>query len=193
MKPVRAAAVLILATPVGCGERGAPPPAEPVTAAAVAADLRSLTEMTPGPVDTNPLLAWSCVGASEAEVNAARETLGPHAHARVTILMNDAAAGALAAGGPYPVGAVVVKDKDLLPFRSGDSPDGWIERGSGVGGMIKRAAGYDPAGGDWEYFYRANGGAVESGRMPNCAACHAGAAATDFVFGTWRAEPAAAD
>ena len=56
--------------------------------------------------------------------------------------------------------------------------------------MIKRAPGYDPANGDWKYFYFEDGSAVESGRIAPCIACHRGASDRDFVFGDWARESA---
>ena len=71
--------------------------------------------------------------------------------------------------------------------------------------MIKRADGFDPAHGDWEYFCSAHvpgladdpavaqsavaqvkpAGKIESGRIASCVQCHEAAKRTDYVFGTW--------
>jgi len=52
--------------------------------------------------------------------------------------------------------------------------------------MIKRPAGYDPAGGDWEYLVvLPNGGIEERGKLPLCARCHA-EAPHDRLFGGGR-------
>jgi len=51
--------------------------------------------------------------------------------------------------------------------------------------MIKRRPGYDPAHGDWEYFYFEDANKVESGKMNSCIQCHSGAADKDYVFGGW--------
>jgi len=52
--------------------------------------------------------------------------------------------------------------------------------------MIKRAPGYDPPGGDWEYLVVAPGGRVEErGRLGLCARCHA-EAPHDRLFGDGR-------
>jgi len=49
--------------------------------------------------------------------------------------------------------------------------------------MVKRPAGYDPDGGDWEYLVVAADGQVEErGRLPLCARCHADAP-HDHLFG----------
>ena len=51
--------------------------------------------------------------------------------------------------------------------------------------MVKRAPGYDPEHGDWEYFYFEDPAKIEQGKIQSCVRCHAGAKATDHVFGTW--------
>jgi len=49
--------------------------------------------------------------------------------------------------------------------------------------MVKRAPGYDPAGGDWEYLVLdASGRVEERGKLPLCARCHA-EAPHDHLFG----------
>jgi hypothetical protein len=49
--------------------------------------------------------------------------------------------------------------------------------------MVKRPAGYDPDGGDWEYLVVAADGQVEErGRLALCARCHA-EAPHDRLFG----------
>ena len=142
----------------------------------LAATYRSLNKITKEPVYVDPGLALRCAGASEAELEAASKTFGPHAHTAITIYMNDLAAGVFGKANPtYPVGSVVVKEKKAIMTQGND----------GVGGMIKRSPGYDPAHGDWEYFYFEDPGKIESGRMVSCVQCHSGAAGTDYVFGSW--------
>jgi len=52
--------------------------------------------------------------------------------------------------------------------------------------MVKRPAGYDPDGGDWEYLVVDPTGQIEQrGRLPLCARCHADAP-HDHLFGTGR-------
>jgi hypothetical protein len=69
-----------------------------------------------------------------------------------------------------------------------------LERLFAVGGaqpltyfaMIKRAPGYDPAGGDWEYMVLTPDGEIDArGRLPLCARCHA-EAPHDHLFGGGR-------
>jgi hypothetical protein len=52
--------------------------------------------------------------------------------------------------------------------------------------MIKRAPGYDPPGGDWEFIVVSPDGHVEDrGPLPLCARCHA-EAPRDHLFGGGR-------
>jgi hypothetical protein len=52
--------------------------------------------------------------------------------------------------------------------------------------MVKRPAGYDPDGGDWEYLVLDPAGQIEQrGRLPLCVRCHADAP-HDHLFGTGR-------
>lgn len=50
--------------------------------------------------------------------------------------------------------------------------------------MVKREAGYDPGGGDWEYAYVSlvPEREVSRGRMARCANCHASAKSRDYLF-----------
>ena len=122
-----------------------------------------------------------CIGRPQKPVQDTSKTKGPHAHTAITIYMNDSAASTFtAANKPYPVGAIIVKEK-----KASNSNLHPIQAHDGVGGMIKRAPGYDPDHGDWEYFYFEDPTKIESGKIESCIQCHAGAAANDHVFGGW--------
>jgi cytochrome c553 len=57
-----------------------------------------------------------------------------------------------------------------------------VEAELGVFVMEKKAEGYFPAGGDWEYIVVARDGRIEArGQLATCARCHA-EAPVDFVF-----------
>lgn len=169
------------------------------SAAEAAAGYKGYQQITRADVSVNPELAMLCVGVSQQQVEAARAKYGPHANASILIYMNDPAATAYRAGGTaYPPGSVVVKQKRLGSHRSDATGDMVSDGNDGVGGMIKRPAGYDPEHGDWEYFYfdqftlpAASALAVqaplkvESGRIASCVQCHQAAQRTDHVFGSW--------
>ncbi|MGI9456109.1 MAG: cytochrome P460 family protein, partial [Aeoliella sp.] len=120
-----------------------------------------------------------CITPS-AFIENARERNGPHAFSKINIYMNDSAADTFAAiSKSYPTGSVVVKEK------LGSTVDD-LGTAGGVGGMVKRKAGYDPENGDWEYFYFDTPDNIESGRIESCVQCHQRAQETDYVFGTWK-------
>jgi hypothetical protein len=157
-----------------------------VTVSGIAKGYTNYHKITDHEVYVNPLLAMLCRGATQAEVEAAREKDGPHANTAILIYMNDLAADAFGKGSkPFPVGSVVVKRKTILGYRDNSGNYG-IHGENGVGGMVKRAPGYDPAHGDWEYFYFDNPAKIQSGRIDSCVKCHETAKGKDYVFGTWK-------
>lgn len=167
--------------------QGGPDPTE------IACTYEELTLITKEPVLVDPQLAQLCVGISQQAVDDARKRNGPHAHTSVKIYMNEIAAEAFRdRSTAYPVGSVIVKEKLGLEYDLFDT-DGERERktaktASGVGGMVKRPAGYDPKHGDWEYFYFEDPTKIEHGKIASCVECHRGASATDYVFGGWAAD-----
>jgi hypothetical protein len=165
-------------------EESAPTGPPQPTVADIAANYAAYLKITDKVIQVNPELAALCRGANEADVAKARLLHGPHAHTGVLIYMNDSAARTFTDGaGPYPVGSVVVKHKTAQRYLKGNQ---WISDENGVGGMVKRAPGYDPDHGDWEYFYFEDSGDIESGRISSCVECHAAAKDKDHVFGTWK-------
>src|SRR6478609_413454 len=92
---------------------------------------------------------------------------------------NPLAAQVLVSGAPsmFPVGSVIVKEKYAGPTTV--KPDLVA-----IGMMIKRSPGFNSAHGDWDYaYYEPALGIVQTAEQSTyCANCHAGAAATDFVY-----------
>jgi hypothetical protein len=153
--------------------------------AEIAAHYTNFTQITKSPVLVNRELAMLCRGISKADIDAARVKFGPHNGAAILIYMNKAAADAFATNAQvFPAGAVIVKQKKIVNFLRNN---GNLEPDSagGVGGMVKRPAGYDPTHGDWEYFYFEDVVKIESGHISSCVQCHDSAKANDYVFGTW--------
>lgn len=156
----------------------------------LACSYAELMLITKEPVLVDPQLDSLCIGISQQAVDDARKRNGPHAHTSVKIYMNEIAAEAFRdRSAAYPVGSVIVKEKLGLEYdnhRDDRAPGQKIPKTpDGVGGMIKRAAGYDPEHGDWEYFYFEDPTKVEHGKIASCVECHRGASATDYVFGGW--------
>ena len=106
---------------------------------------------------------------------------GPHAGVAVHIYANPPAADSIAANAAeFPVGAVIVKENLLV--LAGPVP-GLLGRpaSAGIGGMVKRPKGYDPANGDWEFFFYSAEGQFSTGKLANCIDCHNGGK-RDHVF-----------
>jgi hypothetical protein len=100
---------------------------------------------------------------------------GPHKGGFIHVYANATAAEAIKAGfKELPEGSVFVKEK-LGPKKAV----------SEIGGMIKRPKGYDPANGDWEYFFHDKSGQFTTGKLTHCSDCH-NAALRDRTFSVWR-------
>ncbi len=163
----------------------------PIAIAEIAAEYASYHKLTDKEVYVNPALAMLCRGASREEVESARITHGPHANTAILVYMNEPAAQAFSSRtNVYAVGSVIVKQKRIHGYWDRNSGKRVASAENGVGGMVKRAAGYDPAHGDWEYFYFEDKSKIQSGRIQSCVQCHEGAKDKDYVFGTWRTAPA---
>lgn len=174
---------LLFVALLGFGQSRVPTNSAP-SIAEIAVAYTNFQQITKGVVSVNPELAMLCRGASKEEVDAARVRLGPHANAGILIFMNEQAATAFRTNArPYPVGAVVVKQKTVYGYT--DKRGKRVVGDNGVGGMVKRSPGFDPKHGDWEYFYFENPQKIESGRIASCVQCHNSARHQDFVFGTW--------
>ncbi|WP_197526715.1 cytochrome P460 family protein [Botrimarina colliarenosi] len=170
---------------LGCssGERETPATCDPIqTVGSVVEAYGDFHQMTAAPVLVDPIIAALCVSPQPSQLEVTRQAYGPHANAAIVVYMNDLAAQAFNGGrNRYPEGAVIVKEKQPFASSTGSSNEG-------VGGMIKRAPGFDPAYGDWEYFYRDSSAPLQSGAIASCSNCHRRAADTDYVFGDWASE-----
>lgn len=155
---------LMLATVMSLS--ASPVPSSQKRVAEVLAEYRTYRQMTPKPVAVEPVLAAACTMF--------RHTADPHTDTLIAVFMNPPAADAFLQRLEFPVGAVVVKRKQDARGNS-----------QAVGGMIKRESGFDPANGDWEYFYAPAGQAAVTERAGGCADCHSRARETDHVFGDW--------
>jgi len=156
------------------------------TISEIATTFTNYSRITKHAVLVNPELAMQCDTVSTEQIASARAKFGPHANSAMMIYMNPPAANAFKTNAPmFPVGSVVVKQKTLVGHTD-DRGQLTYDAGSGVGGMVKRSAGYDPAHGDWEYFYFEDPKKIESGKISSCVQCHEAAKEKDHVFGSWR-------
>lgn len=155
-----------------------------VTAEKVIEEFEGYQMMTVEPVNLSPSFYADC--AVTPEMTRHEEKHGPHANYYLLIYMNDIASRAYRdSATPYPIGSVVVKKKTSDRYAVADNPKE-NRRWYGLGGMIKRPAGYDPEHGDWEYFYFEKPSPVETGKIVSCVECHAKAKDRDYVYGNWR-------
>jgi len=101
----------------------------------------------------------------------------PHASSFITVYVNKIGREAMFAKQPqrYPEGSMIVKEK----FSSPDDRKPLLYTI-----MRKRAAGYNPQVGDWEFSVVGPNGRElqESGKLKNCQGCHLGKSESDFVF-----------
>ena len=135
---------------------------------------REFKRLTEQPRMVSLQLALLCGVPTQGMLDQEWKRTGPHAHALVHVYANGVAAEAIRASAErLPVGATIIKEKL-------DAKGVAVE----VGGMIKRAPGYDAANGDWEFFFSSKSGEFATGKLANCIDCHTGAK-RDHVFSVW--------
>ena len=137
---------------------------------------RKYQRLTPRPRYVGANINIPCAAPpTQEDIDRQRAKTGPHTGVFLHIYANPSAAAAIAAKEEqFPVGAVIVKEK-LGPDEKSVA---------GIGGMIKRAEGYDAANGDWEFFFYTPGGDFTTGKVANCVDCHKNGK-RDHVFNVW--------
>jgi hypothetical protein len=161
-------AILLVATTLAA--------AEPLTVTKESAGkfYREFKRLTAQPRYVAPLTALLCTFPGKELLEKESALTGPHTRVSVHIYANTIADGAVTANAAeFPEGAVIVKEKLGRDAAVTD-----------VGGMIKRAEGYDPKNGDWEFFFFTPGGDFATGKLENCIGCHNGGK-RDHVFSVW--------
>ena len=119
------------------------------------------------------------VRPASAAINVEGPT-SPHHDKYITVYVNDVGRKAmleeLKPG--FPEKSVIVKEK--LPDAASQSPELLTV-------MIKRAKGFNPESGDWEYMVTDGGGTrLETrGKLENCQSCHLTKPDSDYVFRTY--------
>jgi len=140
-------------------------------------DYRSFAPQTPEPVSVSGYIFGLCRSPTLRETEFLNSIHGDERY--LQDWANPLAAQALVGEEPmtFPEGAIIVKEKYAGPKAL--KPDLVA-----IGLMIKRAPGFDGAHGDWDYaYYEPALGIVQTKEQSvYCANCHAGAAATDFVY-----------
>ncbi len=110
--------------------------------------------------------------------------VGPHANANIVVYVNPVGREAMFSNSPhFPQGSIIVKEK--VDANSHVSPPPVLLYTV----MTKRAAGYNPQAGDWEFSVISGDGKRldATGKLENCQTCHIPQAKDDFVFRTYLA------
>lgn len=144
---------------------------------------RDFTRLTPELHRVPPAIWLLCrlpVGKEQEALD--RRAAGIHYGLGLHVYANPRAASVIDQRTPvFPTGTTIVKEK-----HAGNGLGGTTI--SAIGGMIKRAPGYDTANGDWEYFYFGGANEFATGRISTCIECHRAAKARDYVYSHWNAQ-----
>jgi hypothetical protein len=107
-----------------------------------------------------------------------------HAQFSIQLYANPAALNTIKLEGArtFPEGSVIVKEK-WAEAANRTNTAAAIEP-AGLGIMVKRAAGFDAQGGDWQYLYVDEKGEVtlDQAQLQHCRACHMASLERDAVF-----------
>jgi len=166
-------ALLVLVTAVGCHSHRTQPSAS--LAVSSLPEINGWTnwlQITPANYQVSQSLAVLCRPVPSIQVG----TAGEHAKVPISVFVNPLAASQLTnqVRSKFPEGSIIVKAKYGADL---DAP-------SELGIMLKRGAGYDNVGGNWEYAFVHLAGVppIERGVISNCRDCHSAKKSRDFVF-----------
>lgn len=135
---------------------------------------RDFKRLTETPRYVAPLTAMLCLIPPKEVLDKESAMTGPHTREFIHLYASRSAADTITSNeAEFPEGAILVKEKLRRDAKI-----------TGIGGMIKRAKGYDPRNGDWEFFFFTPGGDFTTGRLANCIGCHNGGK-RDHVFSVW--------
>jgi len=141
------------------------------------AQYRQWTLVNPTPQLMEPVAANLCARAI------GREEGSPHLHKYISVFVNSVGREQMMTkqNPKYPVGSMIVKEK--LATAESTTPEL-------LTAMIKREAGYNPDGGDWEYLVLDGTASeiVERGKLTRCSSCHQPYQHRDFVTRTYLPE-----
>lgn len=128
--------------------------------------------ITPTPHLVSETIAALCTSPSPDLLAKEAARTGPHTGTLVNIYVSEGAARLMdSSRRRFPEGSIILKEKL--------SSDGNV---AAVGGMMKRALGFDRSHNDWEYFYAEKDRKMSKGLLQDCIACHAKVASTDYVY-----------
>lgn len=147
-------------------------PNDSALVAATYTNREAMTRITKTPVPMNPRVARLCIGPERLSRH------DPHSAYSAHVSVSAPQADAFRQGtNSFPVGTMIVKEK-LHGLDGGPSADLFT-------GMLKREAGYNSTGGDWEWFVVAGPAGlrqvVARGQLTSCLDCHEKHRATGFI------------
>lgn len=159
---------------LGCTVRSQSSPNVPESDLTNLSNYRQWTLVNPTPELMEPLSAISCV------IIPGRQEPSPHLHKYVSVFVNPVAREEMMTrqSPKFPSGSMIVKEK----LGSPDSTKPEV-----LTAMIKRAPGYNPESGDWEYLVLDGAASkiVERGKLTRCSGCHSSYEQSDFVTRTY--------
>jgi len=169
---------LVAAALGACQPPASPSPPPALVDPAVFATWPRVTER---PIRVSHELAILCSIAPANDPRRRAQAADPHADYAIVVRVSADGVDAYREGRPLPRGAVVVKEKYANASATGPMLAYAL--------MTKRTAGFDPAGGDWEYAFVTPGAEPEvaRGRLAGCAGCHASARDKDYLFRSYGA------
>jgi hypothetical protein len=187
MKSVRIAVAAALLSPLGLAGLAQVPKPAPNAAAPPSAEskLPGISKYrTWQPINAEPYRASTTVSALCAAPNPARTAemirkereRNPHADYHVRVYVTPSAREAFRwKNADLPVGTTVVKEK--LPSATATAPELLTV-------MVKRAKGYEPQGGDWQYYVLDGTGTkiLADSRLKLCRDCHQSRKAQGYLF-----------
>jgi hypothetical protein len=138
-------------------------------------NVSKLERITPVSLKMSPMVAMACAPAVSSIVS-------NHGDKYFDVYISDSGASTIKSGnGTYPEGTTILKRK------YSDAAGTVVELYTG---MVKRAKGYNPTGGDWEYFTStADGKITEHGALASCMGCHQAYQNFDYVTRTYFTQP----
>lgn len=146
-----------------------PGPLEPSALHAEILKYKTWTLVNSEPAKIDPFVGTLC-----ADVSRPPET--PHKDKYVRVYVNEVGQEAMlkAKNPKFPVGTIVIKEK--LPEKQSQTPEFFTI-------MLKREAGYDPGGGDWQYLIMdsAKAKVEKPSKLESCQSCHSAWRERDFI------------
>jgi hypothetical protein len=163
--------VILLAALVFSGAAGE----QPLSLSSAVADFHSWHKVNAEPVMISYYVDGLCRSATAPEL--VKSKANPHRNRYITVWVNPKGRSAMGDGSVFPAGSVIIKEK-----RDGVSGPVVL---STV--MVKRAKGYNPPCGDWEFAVLDASGRriLDDGKLDSCMKCHTDKSKLDYTYRTY--------